>query len=300
MITTAEMKAKEDLLRRVTNFYVETPMVANIYKAIESCRRQRKLSEVGVSPMHQCIIGEAGVGKTRMLQRYCNRKENLPREWTDGEGNIFTHTPVTYVITPSPFNIGALNERILEALKAPILTNERNEAKKRRAIDLMKDQGTEVLVLDEIQSVGYTKGGVRAGIDNIKDMANKGNACLILCGLPEAADFIRPEKQYTRRHPVLQIKPYSSCDEEFVSMLNSVEEQINAPFPLKFTEMESGIPQYLFELCEGYFGILSPLIQVLFEEIGISDDTVKLSEMKISVRAIKQAYEARGTILKPK
>jgi len=294
-----EREQKEAISYALANMFVQTPNVERVYKSIKFCRMHNEKAKSKASYIHQSIIGEGGTGKTAMLTRYCNRPENNPHivvvNDERGQEKEIDILPVLYVITPSPFTKGALNERILEALGARIFVNEKIEPSKRRAMNLMKDQGVAVLILDEIQSIAYlTDNGQRDAMEHLKDISNVSKVSVVLSGTENFQEMIEMSPQYRRRYPVIKIEPYKN-DDDFIWLLKSIEDQIKAPFPTNLTHPQ--IAKVLFDISKGYLGILGPFIEAMFYEMGIDDDSVSLSDMIITPSIVRKTYMNRGIYL---
>lgn len=286
------IKEKMELRKRVVNAFVETDQVKSVYDAVKSCRIHHQCAGPDVSQNHLFILGQSRVGKTRTLKRYSFQKTNSKYVKIDTSGNEIDTIPVLFVDILSPFTMLGFYQRILEKLGAPIIKYAKIEDTKRQATNLLEDQGVEVLILDEIQSFIYSKYVTeREAMETIKDISNKSNVSIIGCGLPQVKKVLDIDNQYSCRFRVLEMKPFTECNNEFISYLRNLEEQIDTPFPLGLSNIKSKLPQLLFEISEGLPGKIALFTEELFVQLGIDDDTVELSQMKVTRETVKRTVE---------
>ena len=196
-----EATEKTALYNRVVNVYAETAQTKQAIDAINFCRAHHMNANSDVPQDHLFIIGNSRAGKSRMAVRYSMLPENKPFIQTDERGNETKMMPVVYVSLYRPFTIIGFFQQILEALGRPVFyTKPTIDTVRRAAMNLLKDQGVKVLILDEIQSVIDTPFAKPAdALQPIKDVSDNGKVSIIGCGLPKAKDLASMDDQYAFR-----------------------------------------------------------------------------------------------------
>jgi hypothetical protein len=277
---TAEKAA---LYNRVVNVYVETEQTKRAIEAIEFCRSHHENAKEDVPQDHLFILGNSRAGKTRMVKRYSMRPENKPYIQIDEMGNETLMMPVVYISLYRPFTIIGFFQQILEALGRPVFpTKPSIDSVRRAAMNLLKDQGVKVIIVDEIQSVINTPFVKPAdALQPIKDVSDNGKVSIIGCGLPEAKGLSSMDDQYAFRFRTFHMHPFEACNEEFLSFIKGFEEQINAPFPLGISDNPARC-ETLFKATEGLPGKVYDFFEELFFQLGINNPDVRLSQMKVT------------------
>ena len=278
-----DIAEKAALYNRVVNVYVETEQNERAKAAINFCRAHHSNAKGDVPQDHLFIVGNSRTGKTRMVVRYSMQPENRSSVQTDEHGNETLMIPVVYISLYRPFTIIGFFQQILEALGRPVFyTRTSIDNVRRAAMNLLKEQGVKVLILDEIQSVINTPFVKPAdALQPIKDVSDNGNVSIIGCGLLEAKGLSGMDDQYAFRFRTFEMSPFEACNKEFVSFIKGFEHQINAPFPLGISDNPVRI-EILFEATGGLPGKAYDFFEELFFQLGIDNLNVRLSQMKVT------------------
>ena len=82
-----------------------------------------------------------------------------------------------------------------------------------------------------------------------------------------------------------EMLPFEACNEEFVSFISQIEEQIAAPFPLGISNSPTR-SQILFQATNGLVGKVYDFFEELFFQLGINNANVSISQMKVTNDAL--------------
>ena len=207
----------------------------------------------------------------------------MPYEITENNAKI-TVRPVISINAPSPFSPTRFYQEILSKV-GPYYNSDVNRLK---VFELLNKIKLETLIIDEAQSIMYSRGmNVVEGLEALKDLSNNIHANIVLFGVPSLESLVQMDFQYYRRFDVKRLHPFLELNDEFLSVLRNIEEQINAPFPLGFSNKSTIIPKTLFKMSNGLISELMKAITEIFFEAGLYNPDVKLSDMKISLDTIR-------------
>lgn len=271
--------------KRILNLSIEHPKMLEIYKMMDSL-----MSRPGKT-RHLFIIGSSNVGKTTLAENYVKKYPGYTVQ--DEEGTEIDIKPVLYTETPHPFTLMEFYYAIIESLGAPrIETKPKVNELKVRVHHLLKEQKVKLIIFDELNNILTSRISQIEAMDAIKHLANKTGVTLVLMGTPEAKSLRALDEQYKSRYRPKTLTRFERCNEEFCEFLEEVEEQISPPKHIGLGDMETYIPQLLFEQSKGKIGYLIPIIQEAFGLIGAFDVDIDENSIKeFTPDILNEAYK---------
>ncbi|MBV6685530.1 TniB family NTP-binding protein [Bacillus sp. JRC01] len=252
--------------QRIFDLYIEHPEVIKMWNLFDERRRIKKKSDK--TPQSIFIMGKSRVGKTQMMKRYAQSSVKYTEYSNDGtEIDII---PVAYIDCPAPFTIAALYSQIIQqGLGAKLMGAKKIDDLKTRAYRLLKEQKVELLIIDELNfmlSGRYVK--PRDAMEQLKDITNKSGVIVACVGTPDIEELRKLNEQYVGRYPAITIPWFKEFDQSFVNLLQQIEEQLDPPIPLGFSDTNSTMPELIHHLCGGLIGWLEPMIYETFKLVG--------------------------------
>lgn len=251
------LKRKPDTLEFLGR-YVTHPRIQTIDEALLRC-----LKTAGHNPHGMALIGETGVGKTTLLERF-RRTHRLE------ETDTHTYQLVILVETPPDATIKATLTALLRELGCPKPDRGTKESMMTRALTLLTELQTQLIVFDEFQHLLQTQTPKhrQSVIDFIKSLMNKTKIPVVLAGLPEASLVIEADPQLKRRFAtVQQIREFSIHSESefyyFKAFMASIQKAI--PFPA-LTLSDENMLYRIHLATQGKVGLLSNLLEQLIEQ----------------------------------
>lgn len=260
---------------RLMNVYVEHPEVTRIWKRLDTNRRLKRMGlESDDSPIHLFIEGKSGAGKTQLIKKYLRRNPLVTK--IDEEGTEIDTRPVLYMRLPVPFTYKGFYNNILRSIEPDIpISNQDVDQLKNQAFSLMRDLGVEMLSIDEMDYLlASTFVQRKAVMENIKDIANSAGVCLVCIGTNEIEGLRTLNPQHRRRYPKTILSHFTSCDSEFLSFLEKLENQLELPteYALNLSSPNGAFGPILFDLTRGLVGWITPIIREAFELVGAMDE----------------------------
>lgn len=282
------MNIRERIIKNLENCFVPYKQVQNAFNEIDRLRMQQKYAKS--KGQNNCMfVGPSGVGKTEIINAYCNRPENAPYEIVSKNAKV-TAMPVLSVDVPSPYSPTRFYKEILKNIGPYFPSKADRNNDRSRVIDMINTIKLETLFLDEAHSILYSRGiNVVEGMEVLKDLSNNIDATIIVFGVPGMKKLVELDFQYYRRFPVIELQPFKQVDEEFISVLKSIEVQIDAPFPLGFSNKNSNRPEMLFKMSKGLFSQLMKVVKVILAEAGLYNTNIELSEIRVTAETLFQA-----------
>lgn len=227
---------------RVANIYIKYPRIQRIYDVLSSMRCLGTFNNRNESQSNLFIIGQSGVGKTRMIKRYAEMNKGFVKI---EDGIEYDIKPVVYLELPDPFTLLELYQSIIKALGAPIIMYRPSIGDaKRHAFTLLEKQKVEMLIFDEmdyILSSRYVK--PQEAMEAIKHIGNVASASLVCVGTPQVDELRKLNFQYFRRFPKIELERFNELNDEFCMFLNNIEKQINPIEEIGLGDMETNLPQ---------------------------------------------------------
>lgn len=210
----------KETTQKIKNCFVQHDTVIDVTKRIELLLEDQSL---GGEPEHLMIIGEPGVGKSRLLQRFAKRFPSVHHE-------TYTEQPVVYVEVPSNCTPKKLIEEILVAMGSPFAVRGDVAQKTRQLKALFKGCKVRMVLLDEANHLverGTNKSFFQMA-DALKELANTSNVIWVLAGVPQTRALIEANDQLRSRfRDVITLRAFSADSPEhesaFVGVLNALQ-----------------------------------------------------------------------------
>ncbi|TCM99450.1 TniB protein [Paenibacillus sp. BK033] len=265
--------------KRVENLYVEHPEITRIWNRLDRNRKNKKsIDESDDSPINLFIEGLPGSGKTQCTKKYRKRAISI-RKYDEVEGLWYNTRPVLYMPLPIPFTYKGFYNNILRSIDPYFPTSNLDIDKiKHQAFSLLRKLEVEMLIIDEMDYLlASTYVQRKAVMENIKDIANSADVCLVCVGTHAIEELRTLNTQHLRRYPRTVLGHFKSCDESFLSFLKSLEEQLAPPAPivLDWSSPDSAFAPTLFEITRGLVGWIKPIIREAMDLVGVFDENFK-------------------------
>lgn len=264
----------EEFQQRIINLYIVHPEVKKIWNLLDERRRLRRRgldSGNKETPQSLFIKGKSRVGKTLMMKKYAESTTCYTE--TTSDGTEIDIIPVVYIECPSPFTIAALySEIIRKGLNSKIVGGKIEELKT-RTYELLKKQKVELLIIDELDFVLTSRYVTKKeAMEQLKDITNKAGVIVACVGTPEIEELRTLSDQYVGRYFPKTIPWFKEYDEAFLELLKKIEEDLNAPISLGFSDVNSAMPELIHHLCGGLVGWLKPILYEAFRLVGALED----------------------------
>lgn len=184
--------------------WIEHPTAARVLgilqDAIEQPARERMENVL--------LIAESGMGKTMLVRKF-ERANAVAFD----EARGLQERPVVVVLMPPEPTPGQLCGRILRTLGAPLAEDWRatTERKLEVAAALLREVGTRVLVVDEINSLlAGTARQQRLFLQMLRFLSNDLRIALVCAGVPEARHALWADAQLRSRFGDVELPPWGA------------------------------------------------------------------------------------------
>ena len=257
---------------RIHHLFVEHSEITRIWKRMDKNRLNMKGSmESDESPIHLFIEGKPGSGKSVLTKKYSKRYPGDTK--VDEDETEYDLKPVLYMRLPVPFTYKGLYNNILKSMELPF-RNSDVDSIKNQAFSMLKKLEVELLIIDEMDYLlASTFVQRKAVMENIKDISNSADVCLVCVGTPAIEELRTLNTQHIRRYPKTVLKHFDQCDERFINFIKKIEEQLDPPpGMLDWSSSGSAFPELLFHLTGGLVGWIKPILKEAFELIGVFDE----------------------------
>jgi len=243
--------------------------------AIRLINETRTMRRPGKQALCSLLFGESGTGKSTILRKY-DAQEPLRDDGTKA---------TLYVETPSPFSQMAFVDAFLRALGLPVIGRQKLDVVVGRIVDGAREQGKDLVLLDEISHVvdHRKRDGVIAYwiTDFIKaNLLDAANLAVVMSGIPVARRLMQMNTQLATRTLFIQeLKPYD---------LDLVGDRDLLRKLLKDLERAAGLERPLFGADDG------PV-----RRIGVATGCIHANILKLMKQAVGNATltEADGLTL---
>lgn len=208
--------------------------------------------EDAVRPQGRLVVGRSLMGKSTLFDEFLRR--HPANDNPDGEAAII---PIVSVQYPDTAKEGIYPE-ILASLNARIPTNTKAPELRRATVELLRQVGMRVLLIDEIHNLMEgSANSQRKGLNSIKYIMNQLHRPVITAGTIEALNAIRTDEQIRSRLTPLPLKRFRD-DDAFQELLQCFELvlPLRKPSYLSDPELSSVIYQHTF-------GIVGRVAEVL-------------------------------------
>ncbi len=263
--------------------FIQSPQSDHAIARIEEVRQDtiRTKSSKGL-----VIQGPSGVGKSSLIREYM-RNQVSP----DSVGV----RPILVVEMPSSPSKRNLATAVLIAMKDPFATARGHSAEHKftRIVTLLKNQGTEMVILDEAQHlVDYKRVGAYEAADWIKSLMNETDITVVLVGLKRTDSLLWANEQLRRRFSAsIDYGRYELTEEtwmQFASLLKA----IHSLLPVTCISFLSKDMIQRFQLAS--FGLVDYLIKILDRAVWLAQLTdVEGIDMGVLSQAFKDEVWSR-------
>jgi hypothetical protein len=205
------------------------------------------------------LVGPTNNGKTSIL-----RKFEAAHPKADDPSSDAVIAPLIMIDAPPQPDETSLYEAILYQFSVPVRPRDHARNKRFQVIQILRQVGTQVLVIDEIQDL--LAGDSRrqhAMLNVIKHLGNELQIPIIAAGVQSALNAIQIDSQLANRFEPLAL-PRWHFNDEFRSLLASFEKLI----PLKNPSGLAGLKlaQLVFFMSEGIIGETASLLEKAAEK----------------------------------
>ena len=211
------------------------PQFKHCLKRIEKCFR---LSGVTAEPPCLAIVGESGMGKTTIMNKFASLH---PRKiHKEGE-----EIPVLLASVPSKPTVKALVEALLYELGDPLYMRGSAEEKTTRLIHLTKSCRVRLILLDEFQHFvdSANRNVAHEVADWLKRTIDKARVAVVVFGLERCTEVFKANKQLRGRFSArVLLKPYDWNDRDsrtaYRAFLKAVEKQLPVPVSPRLSSLD--------------------------------------------------------------
>ncbi|MFK3976474.1 TniB family NTP-binding protein [Shewanella vesiculosa] len=256
---------------------------------------EQSLKTTGRNPSGLMIVGESGVGKSTAIRLF-QKKYCVPATDTH------SYQTIVSVITPESATIKSLTSALLAELGCHTPDKGTAHAMKSRAVTLINNLQTKMIIFDEIQHLTERNAQRRTQdvINFVKTLMLQTHCPVVLVGMPDARELLNTDQQLQRRFSKsVELKPFSldytdndeemSQFDEYCSFLNAIIQIM----PIKTINIEDEQVAFrLFAASKGKISVIIKLFEQLIENnidgttAGLADFSKAFSE--ISDYPIKQ------------
>lgn len=272
--------SKEDKYKKIKNMRIIYPRFKKGLELIERCHQSILSSN---DPQCLLITGLSGSGKSTIFDAYIKKHDKIVYEETR------TKKVILSAEIPSPTTIISFLEALLEKLGDPFPTSGNKGNKHRRLVNLIRDCGVELILLDEFQHFVHPHNKkINYDVsDCFKSIVNLTKVPVVLFGLSESKDVLNCNPQLKRRFSmVYNLSPFG-CDAEgqrieFAKLLYNIDQQL--PF-----EEWSGLASE--DMIERFYdatgGLMDAIMKLIKDAARFAIDDRKT---KIEVMDLARAY----------
>lgn len=198
-----------------TERWIEHPPAARVLELLQEAFEQPERGRMD----NLLLLGESGMGKTALVQAF-ERRQAVP--WNAALG--LRRRPVLVVLMPDEPTEAAFFSQVLASLDVPPFARGFAPGPSRRelAFRFLREMGTRVLVLDEINSVlAGTARQQRLFLQLLRFLSNELRVALVCTGVPEARHALMSDAQLRSRFAEIEMPPWSASPElqEFVNRI---------------------------------------------------------------------------------
>lgn len=231
------------------------------------------------------ILGESGVGKTTLIRKF---SENHLGSSTETQ----TYSPIIVVTVPPKPSGNSLCSAILKGLSDPFAYNRDTEDKKRsRVIHLIRECGTTVIILDEMQHFTnrWNNKVAHDAADSLKSIMDETNVMMVIVGLEYGKSLFVQNEQLRRRFSYNITLPRfnwnnESSRKQFKGMLRVVQKSIVSFQIIDLSSPETSFRMYLAS------GGLASYVMTLLEQAALI--AYVKNRFEIGVDELARAYDA--------
>lgn len=184
------------------------------------------------------IIGDPGVGKSSLLQRFARLHPRIDHE-------TWTEVPVVYVEVPAKCTLKRLPGVILKALGSPLWNRGDEEERTFQLETLLAKCRTRLIILDEVNHL-IDRGRERSHYllaDYLKQLIDRTRVPVAMAGIPRAKTLLAVNEQLADRvSKVIEVEPFGasdSCANQIVVALRVFERCLDEIERIDLTSQDS-------------------------------------------------------------
>jgi type II secretory pathway predicted ATPase ExeA len=165
------------------------------------------------------LVGESGMGKTKVIRKF----ERTNAVKYDADAGLKPRPVVVVTMPPEPTE-DQLYSSLLGILGVPVVSPAqlRTERKREIAIATLRQIGTKVLVIDEINSIlAGTARQQRLFLQLLRFLSNDLRMALVCAGIPEARHALMSDTQLRSRFTEIEL-PIWQADDALQAFINRV------------------------------------------------------------------------------
>jgi len=261
-------------------------------KALDLIKQCHESLQISDDPQCMLISGESGSGKTTLFETYIKLNDKvLYDDFTGAKKSIL------WAEIPSPVRINTFLETMLDQLGDPFPNRGTIGNKNHRLVNLIKDCGVELIMLDEFQHFVHSENQkVNYEVaDCFKSLINRTKVPVVLFGLKDAERPLDVNPQLNRRFSIrYTLSPFGlenrGRKKEFEMLLKLIDNQ------LPFVELAGLDSEEMIEKI--YFatnGVINSIMKIIRTA---SLYALKKEKDKVEMEDFAKAYHLHSYILK--
>jgi Cdc6-like AAA superfamily ATPase len=263
----------------IRNLFIRLPQVKRVTDRAEQLYLHRCNSE---EPEHLMVLGESGVGKSRLLVKFAESKPPVQHQH-------FREIPVLYVEVPVACTIKKLATEMLKALGSPFWNRGTEQDRTHQVLTLLPECRVRLVILDEVNHLldrGQYTTHYAVG-DWIKQLSDKARVSFILAGTPVVEELRRTNEQLRGRFgEVMELPPLSltTADDQttFKGALNVFQQLLAEVDSVSLTS-----PAMVKSFAYATGGRLRALRAVL---VGALEIAAKQPSQALTIETLQQAF----------
>ncbi|WP_066650423.1 TniB family NTP-binding protein [Sphingomonas sp. CCH10-B3] len=154
------------------------------------------------------LVGRSGMGKTSILREAQRR---ISHEFSGDRAKLAAdarHIPMLRVVIPSNPTSIKINLALLWKQGWPI-TNAIHRTADFKVVDLLREQGTRMVAIDNIHATLTASGRARNDTLNaMRFLMSEGTTPMVLAGLDRAADVFSEDEELAQRSIIVRLNPW--------------------------------------------------------------------------------------------
>lgn len=265
------------------------PNFSKALKLIQKCHESLELSD---DPQCMLISGPSGSGKTTIFDTYVKLNDKV--EYDEKTG---AKKSILWAEIPSPIRISTFLETMLERLGDPFPTRGNIGNKNHRLVNLIKDCGIELIMLDEFQHFVHPENQtINYDVaDCFKSLVNRTKVPVVLFGLEDSVKVINANQQLNRRFSMrTSLAPFgienNERKKEFQKLLTLIDTK------LPFTKIaDLGSCEMVGKIHFATDGFINSVMKIIREA---AFSAVEKNKNSIELIDFAKAYHIHSHILK--